>query len=506
MLTNKLKPIASPQNVFHEVAIVIAGQNSEQFLDEAIESALAQSLPCEVVYADDCSVDASLATAARYIPSGLRLLPSGVHQGVCAARNRGALATTAHYIIFLDTDDKLHPDYARKMLTDISVSETKLSTSSHAYQRDPAPFVYPSTRCFGDQSTFWQNLEWSKYDKWQQNQVSTTSLWRRSAFIAAGMWQDLPTMWDYDLAIRCSRFGTPVAGSAILDYRIHEDSQSSQLNERFKTESLPYREMIRRRNATLGISCLISGRLPNFFPEWLNSISRSVRYAMSRGFFSPASSSCSSQPSSFKPKLNLVLHTKAQEHLPAYTRYAAKFSDTFSSIELSFLDYPVDILTEYSRRHSVCRLMANYSQSVQDSINTDLVWFIEDDIKVPVRACYDLYQFLTSGDVPAIGASGRYYNRHLPTQQLGGWIKNNKHSEPSIAFGPECPVDFVGTGCLMFWRDRPPSPRKWQPISKIENATAHDWAWSEDVISSGGKLFVLGDIDCLHYVDEVNYI
>lgn len=490
------------------VAIVIAGRNSEKFLSEAIQSALEQTVPCEVLYSDDASTDSSVAIANGFISKGLRVIAHGIHTGVCATRNRGALVTKAPYIVFMDSDDRLSNSYVADMLADLQPN---------------TPFVYPNTRPFGEfmdmaeggvpPGTLWRNRAWSQYDMWVQNQVSTTAMWSRTAFMAAGMWDgNLPTMWDYDLAIKCSRYGLPIAGRAILDYRIHGKSVSAQLNERLPNSAIPHQVNIRRRNATLGIGCLCSGRCPDLFPLWLDRLAISVRY-YNRTLLGHQ------QP---KPKLLLLLHNDAIPLLSGWQALARTYSDTFLSVEFATLNYPVSKATpnpspqnekeqqvELARRTSVCNLLAIGCQYIQDYLRTDLVWLVEDDIVVPMEANKLLFEYATSGRTPPIGVSGRYYSRHPGClNQIGGWIKEGKHEEPIPSFGPVEEVDFVGTGCLLYWPYRLSSPTVWRPTTKFNQpgATAHDWAWSEDVREKGGDLLMLGCVDCHHYYDVINYV
>lgn len=463
------------------VSIVIAGRNSDQWLREAIESAFNQTVSCEIIYADDCSYDNSLSIAAEYINQGLRLLPSGVHTGVCATRNRGAAVATGTHIIFLDSDDRMPSTYVTQMIQSV-VSRSELA---------PISFVYPNTQCFGTDNRLWNNLHWSKYDMWKQNQVSTSSMWNKKIFFAAGGWHDMSTMWDYDLAIRCSRLGTPVAGTATLDYRIHDESQSALLDERIDFISVEYREMIRRKNATVGIGSIISGRIPELFPKWISKLSCSMRYdAVDR------------------TPLFLLLHTKAQEQFDFYRIEALRYSHTFD-IEFGFTNEVINYETEFARRQSVCRFLANSCQRIQDQLTTDIVWLIEDDIVVPMRAYHDMFQEITFGGNPPTAVSASYWNRHpaMLGKVVGGWIKDDKHFEPCIAFREQAVVDFCGTGCLMYWKQRPDTPKEWKPLTtKIEiGATAHDWAWCED-IGANGYILMLGKVDCEHYSSLKDFV
>lgn len=485
------------------VAIVIAGRNYGRYLHQTIDSAFTQTYPCEIVYCDDGSDDDSLQVANSFLKFNVtpgysyRVIPSLKNEGVVTVRNRGAAATHSDFIIFLDADDWLPKDYVQQMV-------------ATAIRNPNAPFYYSNTQAFGDSNTLWRITPWSLYDKWYQNQVSTSAMWSRSAFMAAGMWHDLPTMWDYDLALRCSKLGTPVPSPSVLNYRIHSASMSAVMGEREVDKAIPHKERIRRKNATMGIGCLYSGRLPGLFHTWIGNLATSVRQCTLR----------------VKPRLLLLLDKPAQTLLPVIEKDALFFADDFSSIEFKFyhparttdpspqkvniphLPKNVDasLLAELNRRHNVCTMLAHACSTIQHELSTDIVWLVEDDIVVPAGACSILHDHLTSGHVPPMGVSGAYRNRHISSQYVGGWIQNEKHIEPSDDFAPVVPVDFVGTGCLMYWRDRLYSPKIWRPYSTLESAAAHDWAWSEDVKSKGGELLMCGSVPCRHYNTEVSYV
>jgi len=67
-----------------------------------------------VFYSDDCSDDGSVAIARQY-PS-VKVTVHDVHAGVAAARNAGANAAEGQYLLFVDGDDVLTPDYVERHL------------------------------------------------------------------------------------------------------------------------------------------------------------------------------------------------------------------------------------------------------------------------------------------------------------------------------------------------------------------------------------------------------
>lgn len=239
----------------HQVAIVVAGRNSAQYLAEAIVSALTQTIPCEVVYADDCSFDESVSIARSFESRGLRVLPSAVHRGVCDARNRGAAATVAPCLIFFDSDDILPSDYAAQHL---------------AAMRCNTPFVYSRLQHFGAETGEWNPPEWTEANIFAANCAHSSSMFARWAFDLAGGWQQIKTAWDWDLATRCAKFGQPVKVDAALRYRRHRESWShhDDIHEGGRD--------VRRRNTLLSVIIRPQGTIDHI-RRWLAAVMYAVR-------------------------------------------------------------------------------------------------------------------------------------------------------------------------------------------------------------------------------------
>jgi len=86
------------------ISVVIPTCNQALYLREAIDSALAQTLPpFEVIVVDDGSTDGTPAILSEY--GGRIRTIRQANAGVAAARNTGMAAATGAYIAFLDSDD-----------------------------------------------------------------------------------------------------------------------------------------------------------------------------------------------------------------------------------------------------------------------------------------------------------------------------------------------------------------------------------------------------------------
>jgi glycosyltransferase involved in cell wall biosynthesis len=93
------------------ISTIMIFLNAEDFIEEAIESVLAQTeTDWELLLVDDGSTDGSTSIARRYEqlhPGQIRYLEHPDHQnrGMSASRNRGIDNARGDYIAFLDADD-----------------------------------------------------------------------------------------------------------------------------------------------------------------------------------------------------------------------------------------------------------------------------------------------------------------------------------------------------------------------------------------------------------------
>jgi hypothetical protein len=87
-------------------SVVIPTYNHGRVLSRAIESALAQTVPVEVVVVDDGSTDDTAAVLKRYV-GRVKTLGGRENLGVAEARNAGVEASSGEFVTFLDADDTI---------------------------------------------------------------------------------------------------------------------------------------------------------------------------------------------------------------------------------------------------------------------------------------------------------------------------------------------------------------------------------------------------------------
>ena len=101
-----------------KVSLIIPVYGVENYLERAVDSALAQTLEeKEVILVDDGSPDACPQICDRYAagyPGVVRVLHQE-NQGLGMARNAGAALAQGEYLLFLDSDDTIQPEMAQAL-------------------------------------------------------------------------------------------------------------------------------------------------------------------------------------------------------------------------------------------------------------------------------------------------------------------------------------------------------------------------------------------------------
>jgi GalNAc5-diNAcBac-PP-undecaprenol beta-1,3-glucosyltransferase len=97
------------------VSVVVTTHERPDIVGRAIESALAQDVPTEVIVVDDASADDTEAVV-RTFGDRVRYVRQDVNSGPGAARNRGIQEATGEWVVPLDDDDELVPGALRQAL------------------------------------------------------------------------------------------------------------------------------------------------------------------------------------------------------------------------------------------------------------------------------------------------------------------------------------------------------------------------------------------------------
>ncbi len=208
-------------------AVIITSYNYRQFVDAAIDGALAQTKPpVQVIVVDDGSTDGTPEHLRQQYGTDARVtLVCGENGGQLSAFQRGVERAKADIVCFLDADDYWEPDYLTRLA---ALYDTRADVD----------FVFSDMQLFGDEQ------RWLGYDERSQDLgftaistyfqmhwygAPTSALSMRSAWAQRTL--DLPghiiQTWRLS-ADNCLVFGASVLGArkyylrtGSVRYRIH---------------------------------------------------------------------------------------------------------------------------------------------------------------------------------------------------------------------------------------------------------------------------------------------
>ncbi|MEI8203437.1 MAG: glycosyltransferase family A protein [Bacteroidota bacterium] len=171
------------------VSVVIPIYNMQLFLAETIESVIASSYPnFEVILMDDGSTDDSASIAKKYAAQDNRLKffsqPNG---GAAMARNHAIMLSDGEYILPVDADNLISPDYIEK-------AEYILEHESDI------KIVYCNAVFFGDKKGSWKLPPYSLNLLARKNVIDNCAMYRKSDWEKAGGYCEEilgPEDWDF---------------------------------------------------------------------------------------------------------------------------------------------------------------------------------------------------------------------------------------------------------------------------------------------------------------------
>ncbi len=202
------------------VSVVMPCRNDGAYLPEAVASLRAsKGAELELILVDDGSTDEATLKAVESVsfPRLTRLRTEGI--GPAAARNRAIAAAKGDYILPLDADDMIEPDYIAKAAAVLD-------------SRPEVGIVYCHASLFGERSGPWELPDYSLERELNDNCIFVTALFRREDWEAAGGFsEDFPAgLEDYDFWLGLIGRGREVVQlpETLFRYRIKPASRSTR--------------------------------------------------------------------------------------------------------------------------------------------------------------------------------------------------------------------------------------------------------------------------------------
>jgi glycosyltransferase involved in cell wall biosynthesis len=177
----------SLESTVHLVSILVPSYNSEPFLRECLESALAQTYPrVEVIVVDDGSTDSSLSIAKKFESRGVRVIHQN-NAGQASALNTAFDASRGHYIQYMDADDVLDPQKIQIQVAKLDKAGPAVVASGAwaRFRQDISEAVFKPERIWKDLSS----VDWI-VESWSGSGMMHVAAWLipRIVVLKAGHW------------------------------------------------------------------------------------------------------------------------------------------------------------------------------------------------------------------------------------------------------------------------------------------------------------------------------
>lgn len=234
-------------------SVVITTHNRLNLLQRAINSALNQTIGCEVVVVDDCSSDGTreyvkslVAQLGENHNSRLVYLRNQRNMGHAGAVNAGVIKAKGNWIKFLDDDDYLAPNCLEEMIKAISLRPQGVICSCIAVQVDSEGVELNRTPKLGPGLAFYIPQADIHYGMLLELLPFGTPVQvgcQKDAFLKSGGWDtNLDTNCDdIDSWIGIAQFGDAIFLNQCLAYRTiwpGAYNQKFSLSERLATNIL----------------------------------------------------------------------------------------------------------------------------------------------------------------------------------------------------------------------------------------------------------------------------
>ncbi len=199
-----------------KVSVVIPCFNQGQFIDEAVDSILAQSFTdFEIIVVNDGSTDdRTNGLLQNYSREKTRVVVTA-NMGLAAARNNGIAVAAGEYILPLDADDRIASTYLEKAVAILDADAE-------------VGIVYSNAQLFGAVETGWLLPEYSLERMLVDNLIFCSAFFRRDDWLAAGGYDaGMIYGWeDYEFWLGLIERGRKVVRieEALFFYRVASDS------------------------------------------------------------------------------------------------------------------------------------------------------------------------------------------------------------------------------------------------------------------------------------------
>ena len=221
------------------LSVIIPCYKTEKTLSETLQSVLEQNFnEWEAIIINDGSPDNLELIANEWVKKDNRFKYfKKENGGLGTARNYGISKSEGLFILPLDSDNKIRPDFAKNAL---KIFETK----------NEVGVVYGDAMRFGDENVLWEVGDFDLYRILEHNYIDACAIIRKSVFDLVGNYDcNMPFQghedWDFWLSVLNTPYKFYYLKEITFDYRVSRNSMINSFNSEMINENVKF---IRRKH------------------------------------------------------------------------------------------------------------------------------------------------------------------------------------------------------------------------------------------------------------------
>ncbi|MCF6294157.1 MAG: glycosyltransferase family 2 protein [Flavobacteriaceae bacterium] len=206
------------------VSVIVPCYNQAEYLSEALETVLEQTFTnWECIIVDDGSPDNTHDIAVEWLQKDSRFkYIKKENGGLSSARNTGIETARGEFILPLDADDKISPNY--------------LGLSINEFQKDQElKIVYCKAEKFGAESGLWRLPHFSLQGLAKSNMIFCSAVFRKRDWELVGGYDSkmIYGLEDWEFWVAILKLGGNVKRLDVIGfyYRIKKDSMAKSMSE-----------------------------------------------------------------------------------------------------------------------------------------------------------------------------------------------------------------------------------------------------------------------------------
>lgn len=241
-----------------EISVVIPCYNAGAFLPTALDSLRTQTFrDFEIVIVDDGSTDAATIALLDALPADIRVIRQE-NRGLAGARNTGFSQARGRYILPLDCDDWLAPDF--------------LAQTRQAMGEQPRCFAFAWLNLHGEKQGVLRK-QFNLFEQLFLNQLPYCLLLPRAAWVEVGGYDEGMRRgyedWDFNIRLGLAGWSGIAVSAPLFNYRVSGNGMLMSISARRHAELWGY---IQNKNRPAYSLCGLVGlwrrwrRQPSTYP------------------------------------------------------------------------------------------------------------------------------------------------------------------------------------------------------------------------------------------------